>query len=64
VTARPFATLRKWIWKDGDRTQIPGIGIFHGDRLRAHLTPDEARKMADNLHDMADELQAQSEPRQ
>jgi hypothetical protein len=35
-----------------------GIGLFRGPDLQAHLTPDEARMMADSLQEMADQVEA------
>ncbi|MCQ1999539.1 hypothetical protein [Arthrobacter zhaoxinii] len=50
---RPYVTVRRWEWrKDGKRTE--GIGLMHGASVCAHLTPDEARALADKLHDLAD----------
>lgn len=54
MTRRTYAYVRKWTWKHKDDTETPGIGIFQGRNLIAHLTPDEARAMADQLHDLAD----------
>lgn len=53
MSRRPFIDARRWIWKDGD-TQTPGIGLMHGNRVRAHLTWSEARNLADRLHDLVD----------
>lgn len=53
---RPYATVRAWPWKSPGAPDVPGIGIFHGRKLQAHLTPTEARTMADLLHDLADRL--------
>lgn len=60
MTVRPFAQVRNWTWKHQDRSETPGIGIFHGNRIQIHLTPAEARAMADRLHDMADRIDAQA----
>ncbi|WPU08083.1 hypothetical protein SMD14_13005 [Pseudarthrobacter oxydans] len=54
---RPYLVPRMWSWKDTERNTTPGIGLFRGQELKAHLTPDEARALADKLHDMADNLQ-------
>jgi len=59
MTLRPFAKVRMWTWKHQDRSETPGIGIFHGNRIQIHLTPTEARDMADKLHDMADHIETQ-----
>lgn len=53
---RPYVTPRAWVWHQGDDLRIPGIGLMRGPDIRAHLTPTEARKLADRLHDLADKL--------
>ncbi len=59
---RPKVYPRCWAWKDADRNETPGVGIFRGHSLQAHLTPTEARTLADKLHDMADQVDSQKEP--
>ncbi|MEV5052157.1 hypothetical protein [Arthrobacter sp. LAR12-1-1.1] len=54
---RPFIKPRTYIWKAADRTQTPGIGLMHGGKIRAHLTPAEAYDLANRLVDMADHLE-------
>lgn len=55
---RPALTARYWTWKDHDRNETPGVGLWSGNgRLKAHLTYAEARALADQLHDMADRLE-------
>ena len=34
--------------------RTPGIGLMRGEIIHAHLTPVEARTLADRLHDLAD----------
>lgn len=54
---RPSLNVRNWIWKDKARNETPGIGLLTwAGQLKAHLTPDEARALADKLHDMADQM--------
>lgn len=53
---RPHAQIRVWYWMDGNH-KTPGIGMFHGTAIFAHLTPTEARAMADKLHDLADKME-------
>lgn len=48
------AIIRDWITKDKKR--IPGIQLLNGRGIAAHLTADEARALADRLHDLADQL--------
>lgn len=54
---RPYLTVKPYTWRGayGDRT--PGVALKHGGQIRAHLTPDEARAMADQLHDYADQTE-------
>ncbi|WP_207346416.1 hypothetical protein [Arthrobacter sp. E3] len=56
MTIRPYLKARPWTWKTQDGPQFPGIGLFRGDRLQAHMTPTEARTVADTLHDLADQI--------
>lgn len=54
---RPSLNARKWTWKEA-RNETPGIGLMTwAGHLKAHLTPDEARTLADTLHDLADQLE-------
>ncbi|MDQ0824308.1 hypothetical protein QFZ60_000481 [Arthrobacter sp. B2I5] len=55
---RPKVYTRLWAWKDADRNETPGVGLFRGQDLQAHLTPGEARTLADKLHDLADRAEA------
>lgn len=51
---RPYVTVKKWAWFESGGTRIPGIGLMRGGAVCAHLTPVEARTLADRLHDLAD----------
>lgn len=51
---RPYLTARKRVWIDPDGTRTPGVGLMRGADVHAHLTPVEARTLADRLHDLAD----------
>lgn len=52
---RPHITARKRVWLDADGTRPPpGVGLMRGEIIHAHLTPTEARTLADRLHDLAD----------
>lgn len=51
---RPGITARKRVWIDTDGTRTPGVGLMRGANVHAHLTPLEARTLADRLHDLAD----------
>ena len=55
----PYLKPRPWLWKHPNGSTTAGIGLFRGADLKAHLTPDQARAMADNLHDMADRIESQ-----
>lgn len=55
---RPYATLIPYTWMR-DSHQTPGILFRHGTRPLLHVTADEARTLADNLHDMADRIEAE-----
>lgn len=56
---RPVLKARYWIWKDRERNETPGIGLWDkSSQVKAHLTAAEARQLADKLHDMADHLEA------
>lgn len=57
---RPYLTARLWSWRESEHS-TPGIGLFRGVELRAHLTPAEAYAMANRLVDLADKLQATNE---
>lgn len=50
---RPHIRARKYVWKDKAGNETPGISLW-GRNLAAHLTYDEARCLADKLHDLAD----------
>lgn len=54
---RPFLTIRPYTWKTPDGTETPGVSLKHGGQVKAHLTPAEARAMADKLHDYADQTE-------
>lgn len=56
MNTRPHAQIRAWTWMDGD-AKTPGVGIFHGRNLMAHLSPEDARTAADIIHDICDRLE-------
>lgn len=60
MTYRPYLIIRPWGWRAEDGTNIPGIGLMYGTKVRAHLTPKEAREMADKLHDLADQTEQEN----
>ncbi|GAA1109967.1 hypothetical protein [Arthrobacter flavus] len=51
---RPYIKARPWTWRDRDGNQTPGVALMHGGSVKAHLTPNEARALADRLHDLTD----------
>lgn len=46
--------------KTGEQT--PGISMGGASGLAAHLTPDEARTLADQLHDLAEQIESETTP--
>ena len=55
---RPFVTTQSRAWVDretGDR--VPGIALMHGAKVVAHMTPEEAKAMAEQLLRYADQLE-------
>lgn len=54
MTIRPTVQPRPYAWKAKDRSETPGIALWGKNGLTAHLTPLEARILADRLHDLAD----------
>ena len=59
---RPFITLRSYTWRTEERVKVPGIGLMHCGKLKAHLTYGEAYSLANDLTDMADQLAAAGAP--
>lgn len=54
---RPQAKVRPYVWVDsGTQERTPGIGLLHRGTVLAHLTANEARSMADRLHDLAEKI--------
>lgn len=53
TSKRPYVKVRKYSWKDRSGEIIPGVSLW-GRNLVAHLTYDEARSLADRLHDLVD----------
>lgn len=51
---RPYIKARSWTWHDADGTSTPGVALMQGRTVRAHLTPAEARTLADRIHDLTD----------
>ena len=62
MTTPPFLKARYWDWKDQDGRGTRGVGLFRGADLKAHLTPTQARTLADTLHDMADRIESKETP--
>lgn len=62
-TRRPYLnSVQPYTWRDRDGTRTPGIILNHGKLPAAHLTPDEARELADTLHDLADQIEQETNP--
>jgi len=51
---RPYVKARPYTWLAPDGSGTPGIGLFNGHHLKAHMTADEARTLADRIHDLVD----------
>lgn len=51
--------IQDWITKDKQR--IKGIRLSGASGIAAHLTANDARTLADTLHDLADKLQQATE---
>lgn len=60
--SRPYLSPRFWSWKDQAGNETPGVGLFRGRYLQAHLTPTECFALADTLTDYAETLEARQEP--
>ena len=56
-TWRPSAHAKKYNWQTPNGQTIPGIAIMHRHKVLAHMTPVEARAMADKLREYADQLE-------
>ncbi|WP_426986546.1 hypothetical protein [Pseudarthrobacter sp. Y6] len=54
MTRRPKLSARPYVWKSKDGSGTPGVGLFQGGAVKAHLTPNEARTLADRIHDLTD----------
>lgn len=54
---RPSAHAKKYNWLTPSGETIPGIAIMHRHKVLAHMTPEEAKAMADKLHDYADHIE-------
>ncbi|MGO2779708.1 hypothetical protein [Glutamicibacter arilaitensis] len=55
-TWRPSASAKKYNWLTPNGETIPGIALMHRHKVLAHMTPVEARAMADKLLDYADKI--------
>lgn len=58
---RPYAKVYPYTWMHGDQPTA-GIVFRNGFRPFLHVTPEEARQLADKLHDMADTLDTEPAP--
>lgn len=59
---RPYVKARAYTWLDADGTATPGIALLQGRSVKAHLTPAEARTLADRIHDLTDAAGNPEEP--
>lgn len=52
---RPYISLtRPYRWLHQDGTETAGIALMAGPRVLAHLTPDEALNLSNQLVDLAE----------
>lgn len=60
MSTRPYiGKIRRFNWlSQHTGNHIPGIALWHGQRIIAHLTPVEAKQLADNLVDLAEQVEA------
>lgn len=54
---RPYLKIRRWTWLNVDGSRTPGLAFHQAGKVLAHLTPAEARAVADKLHDYADRIE-------
>lgn len=54
---RPYLKIRRWTWLNDDGSKTPGVALHKTGEVLAHLTPEEARAVADKLHDYADQTE-------
>jgi hypothetical protein len=52
--SRPYATFRRYTWRDRNGREVPGIGAYKGAKLVLHLTVEEALRLADQLVDLTE----------
>lgn len=61
MTTRPSVQVTRYIWLTPGRHGLRGIALRRGNQLMAHYTADEARRFADQLHDLADQLDQENQ---
>lgn len=54
MSYRPYVTIKPYTWKDGTGPGTPGVALMQGRTVRAHLTTEEARTLADRLTELTD----------
>lgn len=52
----PYVSVRPWVRRTPGEPDVPGLGVFRLARMVIHLTHDEARTLADQLHDSVDQV--------
>lgn len=52
---RPSAHAKKYNWQTPQGETIPGIALMHRHKVLAHMTPAEARSIAEQLLRYADQ---------
>ncbi|MDR6623047.1 hypothetical protein [Sinomonas atrocyanea] len=60
MSYRPFiGKVRRYVWRTHEGACTDGIGLMSGPRILAHLTPDEALALSNELTDLAETLEAE-----
>lgn len=57
---RPVPKARLYDWLEDNGVRVHGIGVTSRRTVIGHLTPAEARAMADRLHELANRSEAKS----
>ncbi|BCT76932.1 hypothetical protein SCMU_27740 [Sinomonas cyclohexanicum] len=60
-THRRPVTADHYVWGRNEPTPQPGIAIKRGGYIVAHLGYDDARSLADSIHDLVDEHETEEQ---
>lgn len=62
---RPYLSkVHTWYWKDQHGNSTPGVILRRGDKIVAHLKPEEALELSNRLVDLTEELEGRHDPAQ